>query len=262
MAPGTYRAFANQKQQNSQEKVVDDLSNLNKIPACLFILCFALGSGLASAQRGPGLSTDFPDSRTLAVQSKVNDLFEAGDYERAYFIYRNELAPLGDKYAQYMVGYMYLTGKGVFENNVAALAWYRLAAERGTEEFVAVSNRLASDMSDEEVRRAEQMYAELRAEYSDLAVLMASIKKDSNQLEPRTGTRISRGSSSLVKVYDPRTGRSITASEYDRRVRTLLEKRLTMLKELGDFEDLETDPDKVDLAELERRVQERLRFGD
>ena len=61
------------------------------------------------------LGDDFPgnkpNKRVIKSQEKVDALFEKGDYERAAFIYREELAPLGDKYAQYMIGYMYLTGK-------------------------------------------------------------------------------------------------------------------------------------------------------
>ena len=59
-------------------------------------------------------SDDFPgrapDRRTLKTQEIVDVLFEKGEYERALFIYHKELAPLGDKYAQYMVGYMHLAG--------------------------------------------------------------------------------------------------------------------------------------------------------
>ena len=36
------------------------------------------------------------------------------------FIYREELAPLGDKYAQYMIGYMHEHGKGVDKDPAVA----------------------------------------------------------------------------------------------------------------------------------------------
>ena len=49
----------------------------------------------------------------VQLQDRVDELYERGKYDRAYLIYRDELALAGDKYAQYMVGFMYLTGKGV-----------------------------------------------------------------------------------------------------------------------------------------------------
>ena len=48
----------------------------------------------------PGVSQD---ERTLRMQERVEELYAAGDFERALLIYRKDLAPLGDKYAQYMV---------------------------------------------------------------------------------------------------------------------------------------------------------------
>ncbi len=66
--------------------------------ACLVVLL--LFSDSAYSQRSSELSADLPDSRTMAAQDKVDALFDAGKFERAFFIYRNELVPVGDKYAQ------------------------------------------------------------------------------------------------------------------------------------------------------------------
>ena len=96
----------------------------------------------------------------MAVQAKVEKLFDAGEFERAFFIYRNELSPLGDKYAQYMVGFMYQTGLGVDDDIVAAAAWYQLAAERDTREFVVVRDRYLHVIDEDDA-------AEARAQYRD-----------------------------------------------------------------------------------------------
>jgi len=92
----------------------------------LCLIWFVLLLGISQAQGETGISNDNPESRTLALQNKVDRLYDRGEFKRAYFIYRNELVPLGDKYAQYMVGYMLLTGTGVDEDPVSASAWYRL----------------------------------------------------------------------------------------------------------------------------------------
>lgn len=64
------------------------------------------------AQRADYGGEDFA-SHTVRIQAKAESLYLQGHWERAQFIYEHELAPIGDKYAQYMVGYMYLNGQGV-----------------------------------------------------------------------------------------------------------------------------------------------------
>jgi len=197
----------------------------------------------------------------MVTQTKVDALFDAADYGRAFFIYSNELAPIGDKYAQYMVGYMYLTGKGVEQDSTAASAWYRLAAERGTREFVAVRDQLARELTAEQIYAADRMHKQLRLRYSDLSVLLSSIKRDFDELKERTGSRLSSGSSP-VTVLETRFGRSRSGAEYYGDIRERLEERLLLLEEVGDFQDFETEPDKVNVHELERRILERLRFSE
>jgi hypothetical protein len=205
------------------------------------IATLAILSATAFAQRSSELSADLPDTRVMAVQDKVDSLFEDAKFNRAFFIYRNELAPIGDKHAQYMVGYMYDHAMGVDEDIIEASAWYRLSAERGTPEFVRVSDKLMRSFTDAERNRSNRKYNELRENYCDLAVLLSSIKRDMNELEERTGTR--------------------SGSDYDGSLRSELRIRLALLKEIGGFDDLDTDLDRVNLHDLERRVQQRIDSG-
>jgi len=220
-----------------------------------------LASGFAIAQKSSGLSVDLPESRTMATQRRVDELFDAGNYKRAFFLYRNELAPLGDKYAQYMVGYMYLSGKGIDEDYVAASAWYRLAAERGTREFIAVRDQLTRNLTDEQIFRSDALYSKLRREYCDLVILLSFIKRDVSELQIKTGTHVNSRSSPIL-IVETRFGRVRTGFDYYSGIRDKLEDRLRMLKEVGDFQDLEIDPDHVNVHELERRVEARLSFGE
>lgn len=174
----------------------------------------------------------------MAVQDKVDSLFEDAKFTRAFFIYRNELAPIGDKYAQYMVGYMYDHAMGVDEDIIEASAWYRLSAERGTVEFVRVRDKLMRTFTDAERNRSNRKYNELRDNYCDLAVLLSSIKRDMNELTERTGTR--------------------SGSDHYGSIRSELRIRLALLKEIGEFDDLDTDLDRVNLHDLERRVQQHI----
>jgi TPR repeat protein len=223
--------------------------------ACYAALLFV--SDLAYSQRSSELSADLPDSRTMATQDKVDALFDTGDFERAFFIYRNELAPIGDKYAQYMVGYMYLAGIGVEEDRIAASAWYRLSAERGTAEFIVVRDRLMRNMNENEVRLSDDQYNQLRFEYCDLAVLLSSIKRNFKEVETKTGSRIQRESNAMT-VIDSGGGRVWSGADYYGLIHAQLEDRLKLMQELGDFQDMEMDPQKVNLRELERNVMEHI----
>jgi hypothetical protein len=225
------------------------------------IAMLSLASNLAWSQRSSELSADLPNSLTMMTQDKVEALFDAGDFERAFFIYRNELAPIGDKYAQYMVGYMYLTGMGTREDPIAASAWYRLSAERGTPEFIAARDQLLRNMNDDERRRSDAEYVQLRAEYCDLAVLLSSVKRNFRELEAKTGSRI-QYDSTAVTVIETGDGRVRSGVDYYGSLNAQLEDRLKLMKEIGGFEDMDTDPGQVNLRELERRVKEYIASVD
>ena len=140
--------------------------------AALFVLAAAVTSA----------ADDFPGGNTnrqiIKIQEKVDALFDKGDYERAYFICREELVPIGDKYAQYMVGYMTLVGKGVPRDLITGSAWYRLAAERGDKAFTQARDELLRQFDAEKLRQSEHRYFELRREYSDAMIVANLIEKD------------------------------------------------------------------------------------
>jgi len=227
---------------------------LTTVQKILLVAALMSISATCFAQRSSELSADLPDSRTMAVQDKVERIFDAGEFERAFFIYRNELAPIGDKYAQYMVGFMFHTGLGVEEDSVSAAAWYQLAAERGTREFIVVRDRLLHVMDQDDADLSRVMYRELRVRYCDLAVLLSSIKRNMKELQERTGSRLG-GQSSPIIVIENRASRFSSGSDYYGNVEDELEVRMRLLKEIGGFTDLDTDPNHIDLHELERRVQ-------
>jgi hypothetical protein len=162
------------------------------------------------------------------------------------------------KYAQYMVGFMHLTGMGVEEDPVVAAAWYRLAAERGTPEFVAVRDLLMTDITADQRRQSDVLFQQIRREYSDLAVLLASIKRRMRDMTSTTGSRLGSQTSPMTIIEVDSPNRSRSHPDFHRRIRTELQEQLIMLSELGDFPDLETDPSRVDIDDIERLVNERL----
>ena len=185
-------------------------------------VCLGFSGQVCAGERFPGYE---PDRKALDTQQKVDQLFDRGAYERAIVIYRDELAPLGDKYAQYMVGYMYLTGKGVDEDPVVALAWYRLSAERGHDSFVAVYDQLSGALSVEQRQLAGDAYAGLAATLGDAAIVKRLVEKDIGRLQ--------RGGAPDVSLSLQAGGNERINKTMARQIRLRLESRMRFLENLA-----------------------------
>lgn len=214
-----------------------------------------LATAPAVAQRLDSFPGVYIDSRTMHVQQKVENLFDAGEYKRALFIYENELAPIGDKYAQYMVGYMHLTGAGVPENPGLAAAWYRLAAERDNAHFVAIRDQLMGSLNDLERGRSDAYFSELMREYSDAVIILDLIRDDLGSMAARTGSRLSSGAGP-VTIIDPRTGLTISADEYNRQLSRRIRSRVAYLVRLLDIDNVDMDVQRLDVDALEDAVDD------
>ncbi|MEQ8205554.1 MAG: hypothetical protein RIA65_05205 [Woeseia sp.] len=153
-------------------------------PGLLVLLaaCTVMAAAPAGAQEYrhfPGL---VPDLRTARVQERVETLYNQRDYQLALRNYEEFLAPLGDKYAQYMVGYMHLSGQGTTPDPVRALAWYRLAAERNERPYVEARDALAAMLDDEQLATADRDFVKLRRRLGDRQLLVSLIRRDVNAL--------------------------------------------------------------------------------
>jgi len=224
----------------------------------LFAALFSSLLGTAQAEGPSAASAELPDSRTASVQSKVDELFESGEFERAYFIYRNELAPIGDKYAQYMVGYMHLMGMGVEEDTVRASAWYRLAAERGYPEFVAIRKQVLKSLDDEGLQRSDAKYIQLRQQYSDLVLSMWQLRRDYDELSaPKTGSRLPGRGGPLMIIYPTRPV-GTTGESYYRKMELRFQTRLDYVTDTLGIERLTGQVTKKSLRELQDQVEEHV----
>jgi hypothetical protein len=204
----------------------------------------------------PGAPTD---SRTLRIQERVEGVFSSGDYARALLIYEKELAPLGDKYAQYMVGFMHLKGKGVAENPAEALAWYRLAAERGEGPFVKARDALGESLQPAEVERADERFAELWQQYGDRRLLLDLISKDLDVL--RQDDVSPEGLADTTVPLATGYAGSDTNDGYRRWVRTRLAERLQYLSTTKDAAEAGIK-DPAALEKLESQVRQELNALD
>ncbi|MDX1499393.1 MAG: SEL1-like repeat protein [Woeseiaceae bacterium] len=194
-----------------------------------------------------------PNRELLEIQSRVDALFKAGKYDRAMVIYRKELAPLGDKYAQYMIGYMHLAGKGVDQDLPMAAAWYRLAAERGQQTFVTENRKLVSLLEPEQLENAERIFRELRRQYGDAALIMRLVADDLATLDDVVG-----GTEAFPVAGLDRRTRSIDEAyveQLERRIRDRLE-YLDAVLARDEYADA-ADRERLDI--LERRAARVIR---
>jgi len=233
---------------------------MNRIYSLLIVFSL-LVPGLAVAEWAE-YPTDNMNSRTAQIQAKVESLYQRGDYKRAHFIYANELAPLGDKYAQYMTGYMYLMGQGVTEDKIRASAWYRIAAERKTPEFLAVRDQLLRTMSKEQLTASNELYLELRKKYSDLVIVMELIVEDLPHLRTKiTGSRLSGGTGS-VTVIDPNTGASVSADHLRNRTTRAVQARLDFVTDKLDIDAIRAEEVEPQVDVLWERIHDYLGVVD
>jgi hypothetical protein len=225
----------------------------------------AVGACLTVTLAGAQSTNPFPDmpvdAATLRVQNQAEEVFQRTDYDRAFFIYRNELVPIGDKYGQYMVGFMYLTGKGVEEDRVMASAWYRLAAERGTREFIRARDQVMATFDEAQRAESDRLFIELRKQYGDLVLLARAIRKDYEELRGRTGSRLSADSSPVAVVDMSTTGVARSGSEYYGRIERRMKARLEYIAKHAEVGIIDIDVENVenmDIDAIERQVAAHL----
>ncbi len=205
------------------------------------------------SQTYPSFPGGKTDRATLRAQEHVEELYQSASYERAYFIYRNVLAPIGDKYAQYMIGYMHFTGAGIVEDAAIALAWYRLAAERGEPVIEAARDELKKTLSPAQVARADGIYATLKAEMSDQVLVYKLVQEDLDLLRSKAN-RIGSMSASPTLIIHRRYG-YISGAQYYQMIKKRLAVRLSFLKSQVEIIDVD-DPETTKLTKIESEIME------
>ena len=219
-------------------------------------VCIIYAQG-ACAQRVSGFQVD-EDLETATVQSTAESLFKSGRFEDAYYMYVNELAPIGDKYAQYMLGFMTYNGLGVEEDRIRASAWYRLAAERNAPGFVAIREQMLGELNESDLQRSDEAYLELRKKYSDIAVRMRLVRRDFEMAsEIPTGSRIGSTSSSVTVIQfgnGGRTGSSKSHDSYTRSIRLRMQEHLDHITAALRIPPVDGNLTERQLQELEEKV--------
>lgn len=112
--------------------------------------------------------------QSQASFKKGLESYKSGEFEEAYFIFKN-MAVVGDKPSQFNMGVMYYRGEHVDWDVPTAYAWMALAAENGNETFSSMAAKIFGGLDDKGKEAATQQLKEVTAAYSDesLANLIA-----------------------------------------------------------------------------------------
>ncbi len=193
-----------------------------------------------------------PSLSMVSIQEKAEAAFEAGKYRRAMWLYSKELAPIGDKFAQYMVAHMHEKGLGVPRDPVQAGAWYSLAAERGHEPIVEAAEAFHSSLPPGQLAAAHDMAASLKEQWGDKALVRRAIKRDYDLLSRMAGTRIrpssrrSCGGGSPGRVFVGTV--SMSFDQYCDAIYKRIDTRFAYLEGYVTYGELELVPDEFDEA--------------
>ena len=175
-------------------------------------------------------------------------------YNRALLIYEKDLAPAGDKYAQYMVGYMNLTGKSVPVDRALALARYKLAAERDHAALVQARDALANILTEEEIARSNELFVEMWVTFGDNRLILDLIHEDLKNLRVKTGSRIPGSSTGSLTIV---AGNGVGDDYYDK-LRLRIEKRLEYLESSVGIIDIGIDEEVAEIKALEMDMRAEL----
>jgi len=201
------------------------------------------------------------DQRTRLIQERVEEIYTAGNFQRALSIYEKDLAPLGDKYAQYMVGYMHLAAEGVVEDRVEALTWFRLAAERGEPLLVDVRDTLITELSMEQIRASDARFLELWKSIGDRKLILELIQRDLDTLRSQTGTRIPGSSSSSPGLILRPSGVTLAPNYYED-IRARLNERISYLDSRDDDADIVLAEEIEKARQIEANAREEIAAMD
>jgi len=153
-----------------------------------------------------------------------------------------------------MIGYMHLTGAGVAEDPAVALAWYRLAAERGEPSISLAGDELEVTLNPPQIAATEALFAELKSELSDRVLIIELIREDLDLLRNTSVRGDSRGGGHTLMI-DRRYGQ-MSSGHYYQLIENRIDARLKYLKGQVEVVDIGDNSEALELAEIEAEIRQ------
>jgi hypothetical protein len=135
--------------------------------------------------------------------------FSSGNYKAAmkYFLIGARYA---DKLSQLSIGLMYLNGRGVQEDRVAAFAWIAIAAERRYPSFLATRDEVWSRLNAQQREQAKALIEKLYPEYGDATAKPRLAKRLRWARESFTGSMLGFGSGWVTSLTPAQYAQSLS----------------------------------------------------
>ncbi len=149
----------------------------------------------------------------LMYRDQGLNAYAQGDFATAMQRFR-KAAEFGDKASQAIVGEMLWSGKGVERDQVMALVWMDVAAEREYPRFVDTRNRYWNALTPAERQRARNLAENLYAEYGDAATEPRIARALRRERSKMTGSRVGSMANN-VKIVIPGHGTIDGTRYYD-----------------------------------------------
>lgn len=143
-----------------------------------------------------------PTERVARLIRNADDAYEAGEYRRAFLLYRDDVAPTGDKFSQYRVGWMYFHGEGVDKDPALGAAWLALAAEREHPALSQAHAEAVATLPAAELARVETLTRELQARMGDCMLQRQAQARDEASYGEMTGSRVGATRTGAVTVMN------------------------------------------------------------
>ncbi len=131
------------------------------------------------------------------IQRRADMAYAHGQDRRAWKLYQ-QLAAVGDKFAQFRIATMYEDGRHVSRDLVAAQSWAALAAETGRNEFRQYQSSLRTQMQADELARSDQLAKDLIAEYGIFKQAVSALELLQNRVAECTGSRVGSRCDSVI----------------------------------------------------------------
>jgi len=160
----------------------------------LFVALILLASyGLAQAQlfsfNSPLGGATNAKLTLQMMQQRADMAYASGQDKRAWKLYQ-QLADVGDKFAQFRIASMYEDGRHVQRDLVQAHSWAALAAETGRKEFRQYQSQLRAQLNASQLAAAEQLAQELIAEYGIFNQALTALDLMRDRVSDCTGSRV------------------------------------------------------------------------
>lgn len=149
----------------------------------------------------------------MLFRSQGLEAYQEKDFSKAIARFR-KAAYYGDKASQAIVGEMLWSGRGVERDQVMALVWMDVAAERNYPRFVNTRNGYWNALSPAERQRARNLVDNIYSEYGDAATEPRIAREIRRERAKMSGSRV--GSlATHVQIFIPGHGTIDGATFYD-----------------------------------------------